>query len=126
MSKKVLFQAIQFSISTQFSSIWPIDWTLSGAITPGLSESGSDGNKRVRHIPQSSSWLGKTQMWLYGKIWYHFPTVFIKSDFMNKGVILTITSSLFAGYSFFPTFKATCDFLKVLISLGKAWTHFLS
>ena len=26
--KRVPFQAIQFSITTQFSSIWPIDWTL--------------------------------------------------------------------------------------------------
>ena len=26
--KTILFQAIQFSISTQFSSIWPIDKTL--------------------------------------------------------------------------------------------------
>ena len=29
MSKKVLFQTIQYSKSTQFSSIWPIDRTLS-------------------------------------------------------------------------------------------------
>ena len=33
MSKTVLFQAIQFSISTQFSSIWPINRILSGATT---------------------------------------------------------------------------------------------
>ena len=33
--KTILFQAIQFSISTQFSSIWPIDRTLSGATTLG-------------------------------------------------------------------------------------------
>ena len=32
--KTVLFQVIQFSISTYFSSIWPIDRTLSGATTP--------------------------------------------------------------------------------------------
>ena len=31
ISKTVLFQAVQFSINTQFSSIWPIDRTLSGA-----------------------------------------------------------------------------------------------
>ena len=53
--KTVLFQTIQFSISTQFSSIWPIDRTLSGATTPGLSGPGSDGNKIVLCIPQSSS-----------------------------------------------------------------------
>ena len=29
------------------SSIWPIDRTLSTATTPGLSESGSDGNEEV-------------------------------------------------------------------------------
>ena len=33
MSKTVLFQTIQLSICTQFSSIWPIDRTLSGANT---------------------------------------------------------------------------------------------
>ena len=43
----VLFQAIQFSISMQFSSIWPIDRILSDATTPGPSESGSDGNEGV-------------------------------------------------------------------------------
>ena len=34
MSRTVLFQTIQFSISMQFSSIQPIDMTLSGATTP--------------------------------------------------------------------------------------------
>ena len=42
--KKVLFQTIQFSISIQFSSIWPIDWVLSGATTPAQRGPGSDGN----------------------------------------------------------------------------------
>ena len=35
------------------SSIWPIDRTLSGAISPGQSEPGSDGNEEVLHFPQS-------------------------------------------------------------------------
>ena len=39
----------------QFSSIWPIDRTLSGATAPGQSWPGSDGNERVLRIPQSSS-----------------------------------------------------------------------
>ena len=43
---------------TQFSSIWPIDKTLSGATTMGQSEHGSDGNKGVLRIPQSSSITG--------------------------------------------------------------------
>ena len=42
----------------QFCSIWPIDRTLSGSTTPGLSESGSDGNEGVLCIPQSFSVTG--------------------------------------------------------------------
>ena len=34
MGKMVLFQTIQFFISTQFSSIWPIDMTLEDATIP--------------------------------------------------------------------------------------------
>ena len=53
----VLFQGIQFNISTQFSSIWPIDRTLSGATALGQSEPerDSNGNEGVLHIPESSS-----------------------------------------------------------------------
>ena len=58
MSKTVLIQTIQFSISIQFSSIWPIDRTLSGAITLGQSGPGSDDNEKVHLIPQSSSITG--------------------------------------------------------------------
>ena len=42
----------------QFSSIWPIDRTLSGATTPGHSRPGINGNEGVLHIPQSSSIIG--------------------------------------------------------------------
>ena len=59
--KSVLFQTIQLSISSHFSSIWPINRTLSGATTPSQSELGSDGNKRVVCIPQSSSIIGTSQ-----------------------------------------------------------------
>ena len=55
MSKIVLFQAIQFSIITQFTSIWPIDRALSGATTPVQCRPESDGNEGVLHTPQSSS-----------------------------------------------------------------------
>ena len=58
--KTVLFQAIQFSISTQFSSIWGIDGTQSGANTPGKSRPGSDGNEGVLRIPQGSDIIGNT------------------------------------------------------------------
>ena len=88
MSKTVLFQIIQFSISTQFkckyclivknisisnysvysnnsvqhkyavSSIQPMNRALLGATTPGQGGPGSDGNEGVLRIPQSSSTAG--------------------------------------------------------------------
>ena len=42
----------------QFSSIWPIDRTLSGATTLGQSGPGSNGNEVVLLIPQSSCITG--------------------------------------------------------------------
>ena len=42
-------------MSTWFSSIFPIDRALLGAATPDQSGPGSDSNKRVLSIPQSSS-----------------------------------------------------------------------
>ena len=53
--KTVLFQTIQFSTSTQFSSIRPLNRTLPGATTPRQRGPGSDDNKRVLCIPQSFS-----------------------------------------------------------------------
>ena len=58
LSRSVLFPTIQFSIRMQFSSIWPIDWTLSGATTSGQSGPGKIGNEGVLCIPQSSSITG--------------------------------------------------------------------
>ena len=52
--KTVPSQTIQFSISTQFSSIWPTARTLSGTTILGQSGPGSDGNEGVLRIPQSS------------------------------------------------------------------------
>ena len=51
----VLFQTVWLSMSTLYSSIQPIDKTISGATTPGQSRPGSDGNEGVFYIPQSSS-----------------------------------------------------------------------
>ena len=58
MYKTILFQVIQFNISTKFSSIWSIDRALSGATTLGQSGPLSDGSKRILCIPQSSSITG--------------------------------------------------------------------
>ena len=60
MSKTFLFQVIQFSINTLFASIWPKDRALSDVTTPGQSGLGSDGNKGVLRIPQSSSITGNS------------------------------------------------------------------
>ena len=59
--QKVLFQTIQFSVSTLFIWIWPIDRTLSGIITPSQSGPGSHGSEEVFCIPQSSSIPGASQ-----------------------------------------------------------------
>ena len=55
--KTVLFQTIQFIISTLFSSILPIDTTLSGATTPGQRGPGSDGNKGYSTFPKTPALL---------------------------------------------------------------------
>ena len=47
---KVLFQTIQFNLSTQF--IWPIDRTLSGAIIPGQRGPRNNSNEGILHISQ--------------------------------------------------------------------------
>ena len=54
MSKIVLFQTIQFSI-TQSSSVCPIDMTLSDGTTPGQRGPGNDVNEGVLRIPPSWS-----------------------------------------------------------------------
>ena len=57
MSKQFYFQYFSLAF-THFTSIWPMDRTLSGATTPSQSEPGSDGNEGVIHIHQSSSITG--------------------------------------------------------------------
>ena len=66
----VLFQVIQFSISTHFSSIGPIDRVLSGATTLGQSGSGSNGNEGVLYIPQSSSITGTSPLDFFSVIFW--------------------------------------------------------
>ena len=61
MSTKVLIQTIQFSLSTQFISICPIDRVLSDATTPGQSGPGSNGNEGVLCILKSFSNIGAWQ-----------------------------------------------------------------
>ena len=49
-------------MNMQFSTIWHIDRTLSGATTPVLNEPGSDGKERVLRIPQSFSIIGPSAL----------------------------------------------------------------
>ena len=56
--KIVLFQTIQISIITLFSSISPIDRNISCATTPGQSWPSNDGKKVVIQISQSSRITG--------------------------------------------------------------------
>ena len=63
MSKTFLFQAIKFRQTIQFSIsmllvLFNPDRALSGATTSGQSGPGSDGNKGILRIPQSSSITG--------------------------------------------------------------------
>ena len=53
-----IIQAVQYSISIQFSSIQPIDRALSGATTSGQSGPGSNGNEGVLCILQHCSITG--------------------------------------------------------------------
>ena len=55
--KRVIFQAIQFSIIIQFSSIWYIDRTLSDAVTLNQGGIGSDGIEEVLRIPKAPAFL---------------------------------------------------------------------
>ena len=127
--KRILSQTIQFSISTQFSSIWRIDRTLSGATTLGQSGPGSNGNEKILHIPQSSSisrtsshclesYPGHSLRWgLYSAVenkslgsfltcnkWYS-PTIFVKikmrSPSLNKIVHYLSYIQYFFSYCFF-------------------------
>ena len=53
--KIVPFQTIQLNTSTQFSSIWPLNRTLSGVTTPSQIKPESDSNKDLLGIFQNSS-----------------------------------------------------------------------
>ena len=64
--KTVLFQAIQFRIITQFSSLWPINRTLSDATTQGQSRLRSDSDEGVLRIPQPPCIAGTSSSFCLG------------------------------------------------------------
>ena len=80
--KTVPFQTIQLSTSTQFSSIWPIDQTLSGAATPGQSGPECNGDEGVLCISQSSSMTGTSPSdccHILGTYWGVLPSANMQS-----------------------------------------------
>ena len=107
--KTVPVQTIQFIKRTQFSSIWPLDSTLSGATTVGQSEPWSDGNEGVLRIPQRSNITGASpsnslvsylgHSWggglpfcseaIYSLNWLGLPSVLSESNWCNHTVVMT-------------------------------------
>ena len=98
-TKAVLFQAIQFSISTQFSSFWTIDRTLSGATTPNQSGPGSDGNEEVLHIPLSSSITGTSPSDCFSVI---FRTL-IRRKFYTSAEKQSVYSTALANWTIYTS-----------------------
>ena len=101
MSETVLFQTIQFSISTHFSSIWPIDRTLSGATTPGQSGPGGDDSEGVLRISQSCRITGTSLsdclMSYLGHVGESYPSAEMQSVYSSAPAdwaITNITKSL--------------------------------
>ena len=68
-------------ISTRFSSLWPIDKSLSGATATGLSGPGNDGKEGVLYIPQSS--LMKNRQYSYKVISAKY--LFLQIDYRSRG-----------------------------------------
>ena len=104
MLKIVSYQIIQFSISTQFSSIRPIDTTLSGATTPDQSGPGSDDNEELLRIPQSSSITGTSLSDCLVSYAGHslggFYPEEIQSVYSSSSADLTLGHSLGGSYPF--------------------------
>ena len=71
--KTVVYKNIQFSISTLFCFIWPIDWALSGATIPGQSLYGSNGRKRFTRCILQSQLSGQCIFCVFRMWWAYYP-----------------------------------------------------
>ena len=101
MSKTALFQEIQFSIRTKFSSIWLINRTLSDATTPNQSGPGSEGNEGVLRIPQNSSITGTSSL-----------DFFVQYPGHSLGVVLPLCRGavvVFYSLKRLARFKESCE-----------------
>ena len=106
VSKQFYLKEFRLALGSQFSSIWPIDRTLSGAITPDQSGPGSDGNKWALRIPQSFSITGTSSSdCLVSYLGHSLRKYAPSADILQ----LQPTGQLF--YKFFsPEFLLHCNF----------------
>ena len=126
----MLFQAIQFSITTQFISIWPIDWTQSSAPTRGQSGHWWDRNEGVLGIPKSScitgtppsdclvSYTGHSLMvcyslqrcsWCIQQPQPSRPNKFSETRYVRRWSVCGHTTAVFLGF-IFPDMQGTIFF----------------
>ena len=101
----------------QFSSIWPIDRTLSGATTPGQSEPGSNGNERVLHIPQSSSIIGTSPSYYLEIYTGHLLGEFYSSVEMQS--VYSTAPADCGQYLIWIICTQLCDFNELIIIFSK-------
>ena len=88
----MIFQTIQFS------SIWPINRTLSGATTPDQSEPWSDGNEVVLHISLSSNITGTSQSdWLVSHAEHSLGESYLSAEMQS--VYSAAPTNWVTGYS---------------------------
>ena len=122
MLKTVLFQAIQFSISTRFSSILPIDRTLSGTNTLGQSWPWSECNEGILHIPQSSRITGTSPWDCLVSYWGHSLRVVLSYCRESVGIFYShsrLGHSLEWGLVFVQRF-----FLKICVRRYSKWQRY--
>ena len=113
------------------SSIWPINKTLSGATTPGLSGPGSDVNEGVLCIPESSNFTGASPSDCV--VYYHHPHHHHPHHHVVLLAQISLTLSRHFSLSFiasgrssrlhpYPHIAAVCMFeLVILLLLDHMW-----
>ena len=110
--KTILFQAIQFSLSMQFTSVCPIDRTLSGAITPSYSRLGSDGNEGVP-IPQNLSITGTSPL----DCFVSYPGHLLSGGSYASAEVQSVYSTALADWATFhyEENEITCNYNRLYI-----------
>ena len=147
--KTVLFQTIQFIISTQFSSIWLINKTISGSYSPGQKEPGTSCYKGVPRIPPNSSNTGASAsdylVSCLGHSWGNLtplqrrsrcilqsqPTGILQIAFffpeMYTFLAISVSVRLSVRLCFSLSFSHSCFLtLSLVLAFSRSFPHFLS